>query len=214
MHAPCSPRSRLGFVAALVIQVLAPFALAQQQVRAATYNIKFLKATISDQRAANLRRVIKTLDADIIGLQEIDDRAALEKVFDRTKWDLAIDDQSGNNQMWPSRCACRFGPSSTPGPGRRGCRLPVQRLGEQRPVPQSARFPVHRGRGPRGDRLALRDRAPRQARLGANQQSDGDGTDARREDAVRRIISVLEQLFDGKRYVLLGDMNNNPDHAP
>ncbi|MEX2218526.1 MAG: lamin tail domain-containing protein [Phycisphaerales bacterium] len=51
------------------------------------------------------------------------------------------------------------------------------------------------------------------ARSGANRSSDRAGTDPRREEAARAIISVLEQRFDGKRYVLLGDMNDNPDDA-
>lgn len=59
MPGPSVPRSRLGYVAAPCSLLLAAtLATAQQQVRVATYNIKFLKASIPDQRAADLKQVI------------------------------------------------------------------------------------------------------------------------------------------------------------
>ena len=45
-----------------------------------------------------LRQVISLLDADVIGLQEIADRAALQLVFPPDKWDILIDDESGDAQ--------------------------------------------------------------------------------------------------------------------
>jgi endonuclease/exonuclease/phosphatase family metal-dependent hydrolase len=44
----------------------------------ASHNIKFLKTTVTEQgdRLQKLREVIELLDADIIELQEIDNRAA------------------------------------------------------------------------------------------------------------------------------------------
>ena len=70
-------------------------------VRVATYNIKLLDADeLVDQgsREIRLEAVIAQMNADVIGLQEIDDRAALEKIFDTSVWDLVIDDDSGNSQ--------------------------------------------------------------------------------------------------------------------
>ncbi|MEX2218527.1 MAG: endonuclease/exonuclease/phosphatase family protein [Phycisphaerales bacterium] len=76
-------RSKPGYVAALIaLLVAASLAIAQQPVRVATYNIRFFNASVGDERLANLRQVVAALDADIIGLQEIDDRAALETLFD------------------------------------------------------------------------------------------------------------------------------------
>jgi endonuclease/exonuclease/phosphatase family metal-dependent hydrolase len=50
---------------------------AEPIVRIASYNIKFLNADdLPSQRRENLRAVIDSLDADIIGLQEIKDRRA------------------------------------------------------------------------------------------------------------------------------------------
>ena len=67
-------------------------------VKVATYNIWFLKQNISNVRADRIRDVIATLDADVIGLQEIRDRDALERVFDPDEWHLIIDDESGDDQ--------------------------------------------------------------------------------------------------------------------
>ncbi|MEQ9022871.1 MAG: endonuclease/exonuclease/phosphatase family protein, partial [Pseudomonadales bacterium] len=54
---------------------------AQEIVRVASYNIKFLNDEVSDDRKANLEAVLDALDADVIGLQEIEDRDALELFF-------------------------------------------------------------------------------------------------------------------------------------
>jgi hypothetical protein len=60
------------------------------QVRVATYNIQFLSTDVVNQgdRLNKLRDVITVLDAHVIGLQEIADRAALERVFPPTEWHL------------------------------------------------------------------------------------------------------------------------------
>ena len=59
-----------------------------QQIRIASYNIKFLSTNAVNQggRVDRLRDVVQDLDADIIGLQEIDDRAALSKVGRPARW--------------------------------------------------------------------------------------------------------------------------------
>jgi hypothetical protein len=70
------------------------------QVRVATYNIQFLSADVVHQgdRLDQLREVIALLDADVIGLQEIADRAALALVFPPAEWHLVIDDDSPDLQ--------------------------------------------------------------------------------------------------------------------
>ena len=75
-------------------------AAAQQPVRIASYNIKFLSTNVSSQgdRLAKLRQVISRLDADVIGLQEIADRAALTLLFPPADWDIFIDEDSGDDQ--------------------------------------------------------------------------------------------------------------------
>ena len=63
-------------------------ALWSARVSVATYNIKFLSTEVVNQgdRLSKVREVIEALDAHIIGLQEIVDRAGLELVFPPTEW--------------------------------------------------------------------------------------------------------------------------------
>jgi len=83
----------------LVISLVITFGItAQEQIRIATYNIKFLNKDINNSRQDKLKEVIRHLDADIIGLQEIDDRDALEKIFSQDNWHIIIDDDSNSNQ--------------------------------------------------------------------------------------------------------------------
>ena len=86
----------VGFVLASLVCVLASGQ--EQRLRIASYNIKFLNANVSDDRAEAIKDVIEKLDAHVIALQEIDDREALEEVFDTNEWKLVIDDDSGDNQ--------------------------------------------------------------------------------------------------------------------
>jgi hypothetical protein len=64
------------------------------------YNIKFLSTEVVNQgdRLSKLREVMEALDAHVIGLQEIADRAALEHVFPPAEWHLVIDDDSTDAQ--------------------------------------------------------------------------------------------------------------------
>jgi hypothetical protein len=83
-------------VLALVALLVFTTAAWSAQIRVATYNIQFLSTDVVNQgdRLSKLREVIAVLDAHVIGLQEIADRAALERVFPPTEWHLVIDDDS------------------------------------------------------------------------------------------------------------------------
>ena len=90
-----------GSVLAAIILLLSPqSSWAEQSVRIATYNIKFLSTGVQQQgdRLTKLRQVIELLEADVIGLQEIADRAALELLFPPADWHIVIDDDSGQTQ--------------------------------------------------------------------------------------------------------------------
>jgi len=65
-------------------------------IRFATYDISRFSTEAAEQgdRIDNLREVIRLLDADVIGLQEIKDRAALHLLFSPDEWQLVIDDDS------------------------------------------------------------------------------------------------------------------------
>lgn len=95
----CKRISRCSILVAVVSLLFSVAAFGQQaHLRIASYNIKFLDANESASRVTAIKKVIDKLDAHVIALQEIDDRAALEKVFDKAKWQLVIDDESGDDQ--------------------------------------------------------------------------------------------------------------------
>lgn len=184
--------------------------LAEQQVRVASYNIYFLTKNIKDERADNLRQTIAELNADVIGLQEIKDRDALELVFDPNEWSLVIDDDSGDDQdvalavrkplkvvnlnddpedldadnddfLFPQRNL-----PNDPYPNRRDA------LAVEVAVPGGTRFHVivHHWKSRFGGRAV---------------------SDPRREDAARLLVQELESRYDGKNVFIVGDFNDNPD---
>lgn len=69
----------------------------KQGIRFATYNIQWLHDKITKEREDNIRSVIKNLNADVIALQEIQGRKALERIFDK-EWSLGIIDIPNESQ--------------------------------------------------------------------------------------------------------------------
>ncbi|MCG8607371.1 hypothetical protein MJD09_20615, partial [bacterium] len=63
-------------------------------IKVATYNIYFLDDGISEERKVNLQEVIRLLDADIIGFQEINNPAALENILPPAYEVAMIDDST------------------------------------------------------------------------------------------------------------------------
>jgi hypothetical protein len=178
------------------------------QIRVATYNIQFLSTDVVNQgdRLSKLREVIALLGAHVIGLQEIADRAALERVFPPTEWHLVIDDDSTDVQdlavavRKPLRVVglppdldaddehfLFAHESETLFPNRRDLLAVTVQLPDE-----SATFVVlvHHGKSRAGGRAT---------------------TDVRREGAARAMLRVFERDFDDKDFILLGAFNDNPD---
>jgi endonuclease/exonuclease/phosphatase family metal-dependent hydrolase len=204
-----STRRDVLAVIVLSLLVLTSTAWAQDQVRVASYNIKFLSTNVQTQgdRLQKLREVIDLLDADVIGLQEIDNRAALQLVFPPADWQIIIDDDSGQNQdvalvvrqpftvrefdadldaddqhfLFPNNQDNQFFPD------RRDVLF-----AEIQPPGGAATFFV----------LVVHAKSRFEGRA---------TTDFRREEAARRLIQALEQRFDDRDFILLGDFNDNPD---
>jgi hypothetical protein len=84
----------------LVVFLFFPTRVWSAQIRMWTYNFQFLSTEVIKQgdRLSKLREVIALLDAHVIGLQEIADRATLEQLFSPTEWHLLIDDDSTDVQ--------------------------------------------------------------------------------------------------------------------
>lgn len=201
---------RLGCVCFLLFAVCA---FAETEVRIATYNIKYLKANVKTERRKKIKKVIELLDADIIALQEIDDRKALEAVFDKNEWLLIIDEESGNNQdvalaVLKARFKLPDGPADQDADN------------EHFLFPGAANntfFPNRR------DVLCVRVKAKdedvsffvmvlhtksRHERVGGRATNEH-----RRVGAARALVDKIRADFDDKPFIMLGDMNDNPDDA-
>ncbi|MCC6403091.1 MAG: endonuclease/exonuclease/phosphatase family protein [Fimbriimonadaceae bacterium] len=61
-------------------------------LRAMTYNIEWFSEDANPVRVANLKAVLADVKPDIVGMEEIQSRKALEQVFDTKQWQLGLDD--------------------------------------------------------------------------------------------------------------------------
>ena len=185
--------------------------VAQTDVRIATYNIKFLDAQdlpSQGDRENKLEEVVESLQADIIALQEIDDRAALEMIFDPSEWWLIMDDDSGHTQDLAVAV-------------RRHLGVPGFDAADQDADDEDFLFPGVANNSPfpnRRDVLHVEvgipdeDLALHVLVVHAKSRFGGRATtDPRREHAARLLLQRLEQEFDDDLYVLLGDFNDSPD---
>lgn len=197
---------------------------AEIAVTVATYNIRFFSSQTTNcgdlrltdvrtqrdrfgNRLSRLREIVRKLNADIVGLQEIHDRKALELIFPAPDWTLVIDDQSPDCQnlalavrkplqvVGARNGKLDAGPqhflfereNNDWFPGRRDvllCEVVLPRGGG------SLHVAVHHAKSRRGGRAL---------------------TTRRRVAAARRIIDEIKRQFDDKKFLLLGDFNDNPD---
>lgn len=88
---------RISFVASCLS--IAALAIAQTPVpstpsdhtRLMTYNIQWFHQNVSEGRLTNLKSVLKNVNPDIVGVQEVEGRAAVRKMFDND-WQIGIAD--------------------------------------------------------------------------------------------------------------------------
>jgi endonuclease/exonuclease/phosphatase (EEP) superfamily protein YafD len=180
-----------------------------QRIRVASYNIKFLDTNVVTQgdRLEKLREVIRRLDAQVIGLQEIADRQAMELVFPPAEWSLVIDDDSRDKQ--DVALAVRK-PLRVAGVG---ADLDADDANFLFPAPADhSAFPNRR------DVLAVEVRLPDRREgffvmvVHAKSRAGGRATtDPRRTEAARKLVEKLKADFQGQSFILLGDFNDNPD---
>jgi endonuclease/exonuclease/phosphatase family metal-dependent hydrolase len=175
--------------------------LSAETVTVASYNIKFLNSGVQEQgnRLEKLRAVISLLNADAIGLQEIRDRAALELLFPPADWVIVIDDSSGDDQdvavvarkrsltVLSHRFLFEGSANDSFFPSRRD--LLCVEFGVNGTT-ETFSLMVHHAK----------------ARVGGRAN-----TDARREGASRKIVELIQQEFEDKSFIILGDFNDNPD---
>jgi endonuclease/exonuclease/phosphatase family metal-dependent hydrolase len=92
----------LRTLSALSVVVLAALGCAQAVpaktgLRAMAYNIEWFSEEASPERIANLKSVINNVKPDVVGLEEIQSKKALEQVFD-SSWEIGIKDEASEDQ--------------------------------------------------------------------------------------------------------------------
>ncbi len=174
-----------------------------QELRIATWNIQYLNAEDRPERLSDVRNVINAIDADVIALQEIDDRAALEAVFDVNEWQLVIDDDSGYRQ--DLALAVRY-------PHRVVGSLEAQDDDFLFSFEDNTWFPNRRDilhveiQTPGHDAYINVLVAHLKSRVGGRASND-----YRRAGAAMRLVEAIRTRFVDQPVVLLGDFNDNPD---
>ncbi len=197
------------FRAAMLVLALTTVAVSQEQIRVASYNIRFLDTNVVSQgnRLGKLQEVIRLLDARVIGLQEIDDREALKLIFSPDDWQLVIDDDSNDAQDVAL-----------------AVKKPLRVIGVNPDLDaddvnfifpassDNSAFPNRR------DVLAVEVQLPDRNEsffvmvVHSKSRSGGrDATDPRRISAARKLVSKLKEQFHDQQFILLGDFNDNPD---
>jgi len=159
-------------------------------------------------RLFHLREVIRRLDAHIIGIQEVDNRSALERVFDPQHWSLFIDDDSDDHQ--DLALAVRR-PLLISWQGLQGLDAGNADFLFEGRVFESA-FPNRR------DLLFANIRMPGEPWTlrvyvhHAKSRKDGRAlTEHRRVQASQLILRELKKLPQDSFFILLGDFNDTPD---
>jgi len=67
------------------------------RLRIASYNVEWMNEGISKEREANLRSVIRSVNPDILAMQEIQSRAALKRILG-PEWSVSIADDVKEDQ--------------------------------------------------------------------------------------------------------------------
>jgi hypothetical protein len=190
--------------------------VAEERVRIATYNIRYLNVAIHADRADALQKVVSKLQADIIGLQEIDNKAALAAIFPPAKWTIVIDDKSGDNQDLALVVRKGITVLLKDGSPLRydadGTLLDRDKLFLFPKAADNSGFPKRR------DVLCLLVKLLHDAgqfhvmvHHAKSRYRGRAATAPRRAEASKQLIRKLDAAFDGKEFVLLGDFNDSPD---
>lgn len=176
-------------------------------LRIASYNVKYLSACVNYVRKDALESTFESLNADIIALQEVRNRQALEYFFDTSSWHVIIDDQSTDDQKlaFVVREGIDYRLAS-------GNHLDAEKSDFL--FSDSTFFPDDR------DVLRLFVNVPELDGeieiLNHHAKSRYNGrvySEARRIEATSEIVDYLRAQSESPYAIVLGDFNDNPDDA-
>lgn len=197
---------------AAVVQVQTkPAGQPVHDLRIVTYNMQYLGdgAFTEGNRIDNIKKVLDAINGDVIGMQEVGNRATLELVYPKNEWNLIIDDQSTDRQnpAFAIRKEYKILGYNAALDANENNFIAPERQYEQE-------FPNRR------DGLVVEVQPPSQSesivfvnihaksRVGGRNKSDN-----RREGHGRILVDKLKSKFKNKNVVLLGDFNDSPDDA-
>lgn len=169
--------------------------LAAQTIKFATYNIFFLDEGISQERKTNLQTVIRELDADVIGFQEIKNSASLKNILTENYSIAMIDDTTEVQEV------------------ALAVRAPLKILSYQYVFPDTSldeAFPRTRDllqvevQGYGREFVCLVNHF--KSRYGGRLK-----TDPQRTEATAMTVTYIRENLMGKNVVLLADFNDDPD---
>ena len=164
-------------------------------IKVATYNVYWLDDGISAERRERLQQVVRELDADIIGFQEIQSRAALANILPDHYEIGILDDEEEllelaiavKRPLTIASLEMVFPDEMHDGAFPRKRDLLEARV---EGVGQSLHVLVHHAKSRRGGRV---------------------DTDERRVKASNMMVELLTSRVEKDRVILLGDFNDNPD---
>ncbi|HRI42865.1 MAG TPA: endonuclease/exonuclease/phosphatase family protein [Fimbriimonadaceae bacterium] len=88
---------RLGLVLLLALAIAGSVFAQPSRARFVTYNIEWFGAEAAPERVQRIKNVVKSLDADVVALQEIQSLDALRQIFD-DEWTLHGQDEPDEDQ--------------------------------------------------------------------------------------------------------------------
>lgn len=165
------------------------------EIKVATYNIYWLDDGISDARKQRLQTVIKELDADIIGFQEIQSQSALENILPKDYTVAMLDDP---DELQELALAVRHPFEVT------NIKMVFPEEVNERAFPQKRDLLQTYVEGYGRRFIVLVHHA--KSRSGGRIE-----TTSRREESATMIMRYLTSRVRYDNIVLLGDFNDNPD---
>lgn len=164
--------------------------------RIATYNIQWFSEDANAKRVENLKSVLNHIRPDVVGLQEIQSRRALDQIFG-PEWSIGMADDQAEDQELAIAV-------------RKPYVLVSSELLFEGPVFEDA-FPGRRDvlrcviQTPRGG-LLVAYVVHMKSRVGGRKT-----TDARREAAAALLAGYVRGHVEESNFVVMGDFNDTPD---
>jgi endonuclease/exonuclease/phosphatase family metal-dependent hydrolase len=177
--------------------------------RVATWNIKNFGPSLqaNPERLQNIRNVLREVNPDVIGLQEVADRESLEMVFDPTNWIIFLDDDSSDSQ--DLALVIKRNIQLTPLIDNMNADDEDFLFSD---IKQDTWFPKRR------DvlfcQVSIKNQEQKLTLLVVHAKSRVDGrqkTNSRREGAARLLCEAIRQHFKDSAILLMGDFNDSPD---